>query len=328
MKKIFIFLVFSLCSVIYAQTTICYKNNWETPSTIEDTPLDFGECKGVYSLNQMRKKGWEIADIKIETNKNLQNYTYFLVKNDTNIDSLKKEPIKQKDLISRKKFTIKPIGINLSEVKNNKANIDVGNLLVGTTGIVVHLYNNEKKQIIANAKVISSDENNSNIEFFEFNDLEQKALPKSKREVQVGDILVLNYMYPSSLLIAPTQETFQTVRDGFKYNNFLHSDLFAAKLKIDNQPYPTKKDIQNFAIKQNLGTIFIVVNQRVYILDTKTFQILTSYSIEYDTSNSNLPFYTRVEDIKESSFNFKFDLFSNKNNLTYKNYYKKLLGLN
>ena len=114
-----------------------------------------------------------------------------------------------------------------------------------------HLSDNDKRLIISNAKVISSTANSSVVEFFKFDDLKQDALPTSKREISVGDVLVLNYMYNSSLLIAPTLDSFQAARGGFKLNNFIHSDIFAAKLKINNQPYPTKEDFQEFAIDGN-----------------------------------------------------------------------------
>ncbi|RWS45873.1 hypothetical protein CKA56_16885, partial [Arcobacter venerupis] len=141
-----------------------------------------------------------------------------------------------------------------------KSTINIGNLIVGQTGIVVHIYDNDKRQIISNAKVISSNANSSVVEFFPFDDLLQEALPTSNRQVSINDVLVLNYMYNSSLLIAPSLDSFQAVRSNFKSNNFIHSDIFAAKLKVENKPFPTKEDIQNFAISQNLGTIFFVLD--------------------------------------------------------------------
>lgn len=140
--------------------------------------------------------------------------------------------------------------------------------------------------------------------------------------------LILNYMYNSSLLIAPTLDSFQSVRENFKLNNFIHSDIFAAKLKVDHKPYPTKEDIQNFAIEQNLGTIFMVIENKVFIIDTKTFAILDSYAINYENAEAIMPFYTRVEEIEESIFNLSyFDFFSGNKNLSYNDYYKKILGV-
>jgi len=89
-------------------------------------------------------------------------------------------------------------------------------------------------------------------------------------------------MYNSSLAITPTYNAFQGLKDNFRASNFLHPDVFAAKLKVTNNPYPTKEDIQQFAIEQNLGTIFFVLEGKVYVLDTKTFTVLAQYPYSYE----------------------------------------------
>jgi hypothetical protein len=311
-----------LSNNLFAQETVCFKNDVEKPSTIETIALDGGVCKGKISLNEMKENGWDVLDIKIVPSQNKFNYTYYFIKNETQ-NSLGNKVVDND--YSKKNFSIKPMGMKIENIQDNKSTINVGNLIVGQSGIVVHIYDNDKRLIVSNAKVISSNSNTSVVEFFKFDDLKQDALPTSKREVEIGDVLVLNYMYNSSLLITPTQDSFQSVRDNFKLNNFIHSDIFAAKLKVNNKPYPTKEDFQSFAIEQNLGTIFFALNNKVYIVDTKTFTILDSYSFAYENSESKMPFYTRVEEIEESILDFSF--FSDKKELNYDEYYKRILGL-
>ncbi len=317
------FVTLLFVSASNAQTTVCYKNNWETPSTIQTTPLDGDVCEGKLSLNDMKKDGWSVVDIKVDSNQNKLNYRYFLVKGSSNT-------IEQMTVDTTKaNFSIKPIGVKIDNIKDNKTTINIGNLLVGTSGIVVHVYNNDKRLIVSNAKVIQSNNTSSIVEFFDFKDLKQDAIPTSNRNVEINDILVLNYMYQSSLVIAPTQDTFKIVRSNFKYNNFLHSDIFAAQLKIDGQPYPSKEDIQNFSIKQNIGTIFIVVNKKVYILDAKTFNILTSYDIPYENKDLQMPFYSRVEKIESNllTFDYSIPFITDSKPTTYEEFYKNILGL-
>jgi hypothetical protein len=311
-----------LSNNLFAQETVCFKNDVEKPSTIETIALDGGVCKGKISLNEMKENGWDVLDIKIVPSQNKFNYTYYFIKNETQ-NSLGNKIVDND--YSKKNFSIKPMGMKIENIQDNKSTINVGNLIVGQSGIVVHIYDNDKRLIVSNAKVISSNSNTSVVEFFKFDDLKQDALPTSKREVEIGDVLVLNYMYNSSLLITPTQDSFQSVRDNFKLNNFIHSDIFAAKLKVNNKPYPTKEDFQSFAIEQNLGTIFFALNNKVYIVDTKTFTILDSYSFAYENSEGKMPFYTRVEEIEESILDFSF--FSDKKELNYDEYYKRILGL-
>ncbi len=311
-------------NLTFAQETTCYKNEVEKPSLIEDVTLDGGICGGKLSLNQMKNDGWDILDIKITTTQNKFNYTYYFTKGENKKLSLNEETTTTSD----KEFSIKPLGIKIDNIANNKSTINVGNLIVGQTGVVVHIFDNDKKLIVSNAKVISSNSTSSVVEFFKFEDLKQNAIPTSKREVVNNDMLILNYMYNSSLLITPTLDAFQTVRDNFKLNNFVHSDIFAARLKVDHNPYPTKEDIQNFAIEQNLGTIFMVIENRVYVIDTKTFTILANYSVSYEKNGSTMPFYTRIENIEETIFSWSyFDFFSGKGSMSYNDYYKRILGI-
>lgn len=321
-----------LSNLAFAQDTTCYKNGVEKPSLIEDITLDGGICNGKFSLNQMKNNGWDVLDIKINSSQNKFNYTYYFTKN-TNSNQkannvLLKTSITEPTTATNKEFSVKPMGLKIGNIENNKSVIPMGNLIIGQTGIVVHIFDNDKRLIVSNAKVISSDLNSSVVEFFEFKDLTQDAIPTSNRVVTTNDILILNYMYNSSLLITPTLDSFQSVRENFKLNNFVHSDIFAAKLKVDHKPYPTKEDIQNFAIEQNLGTIFMVIENKVYIIDSKTFIILESYAINYENAEAIMPFYTRVEEIEESIFNLSFfDFFSGEKNLSYNEYYKRILGI-
>ena len=313
-----------LSNLAFAQETTCYKNGVEKPSLIEDVTLDGGICNGKYSLNQMKNNGWDILDIKITTSQNKFNYTYYFTKGENKKLSLNEEIT----TTSNKEFSIKPLGIKIDNIANNKSTINVGNLIVGQTGVVIHIFDNDKKLIVSNAKVISSNSSSSVVEFFKFEDLKQNAIPTSKREVVNNDMLILNYMYNSSLLITPTLDAFQTVRDNFKLNNFVHSDIFAARLKVDHNPYPTKEDIQNFAIEQNLGTIFMVIENRVYVIDTKTFTILANHSVSYEKSGLTMPFYTRIENIEETIFSWSyFDFLSGKSSMNYNDYYKRILGI-
>jgi hypothetical protein len=327
-KVLFLGAAVLLSNNLLAQETICFKNGLEKPSLIETTPLDGEICKGIQTLEDMKNSGWEVLDIKLEPVGNKFNYSYYFYKNDNKSTVVTQKAAKEELSLSKGEFSIKPIGTKITNINNNRTNIDVGNLILGQSGIVVHIYDNDKRLIVSNAKVVSSNANSSVVEFFPFDDLSQDALPTSNRNIAINDILILNYMYNSSLLIAPTLDSFQTVRENFKLNNFMHSDIFAAKLKVENKPYPTKEDIQKFAIEQNLGTIFFVLDNKVYVVDTKTFTILESYAFAYESAEKQMPFYTRVEEIEESIFNLSFfNFFSGDKKLSYDEYYKRILGI-
>jgi len=92
LKKILLLLSFS--SVVIANTTMCYKQNWSNPATIENIKLDGGKCMSKKSIKDMQIDGWSIKDIKLTSsiNSSNMNYLYILSKNNisnTNIKSMK-----------------------------------------------------------------------------------------------------------------------------------------------------------------------------------------------------------------------------------------------
>ncbi|RXJ97607.1 hypothetical protein CRU98_13080 [Arcobacter sp. CECT 8986] len=352
-------------SVLSAQTTVCYKKDWTSPSTIDKVKLDGGMCQGEASFLDMKKKGWKLRDIRITSSKKGLNYQYIL----TTKTVLRFDNKKFVASLDNKKFvaskvtpgtlTFSTIKTQLTNVTKDSAIINIGNLRVGQSGIVMKTYDDGQKIIIANAYVEATNETASKVKFLRFEGLKQNALPNSKSIVQENDTLILNYMYDKSLIIAPSQDAFLVTRAKFRNNSFLHSDIFAAKLKADREPLPSRTTIQKFAKDQNLGTIFIVISNKVYIVDSKTFAILDRFSLAYNYLDTDrMPFYTRITGIEESVIDSVWksikelsilkDLFGDderseeeillegemtkdeivKKNDIYSNYYKTILGLN
>ncbi len=286
-----------LAQTIYAKTTICHKNGWDKPSSIETTPLNGGECQGEYSLKQMKQKGWFIEDILIKGAKEGLDYSYVLTTK--NPVTIKKDDVK-KNMQSKKPITFSNSDILISNVSEKIAQINIGNLKVGQSGVIQHKYENGKTLIVSSAYVQESSSTSSTIKFIPFLGLKQNAIPTSNRKPASGDKFVLNYLYDESLLIAPNSESFRNVRKKFNNNNFPHSDLFGAYLKVNTNPTPSKNDIQEYALAQNMGTIFIVIESKVYIVDTQTFTILGTKPLSYIPGETSMPFYTRIEKIEES----------------------------
>ena len=53
----------------------------------------------------------------------------------------------------KKEFSISPMAFKIDNLENNRTTIPKGNLLVGQSGIVVHIYDNDRRLIVSNAKV-------------------------------------------------------------------------------------------------------------------------------------------------------------------------------
>lgn len=347
-----------LCSALLitqslnAQTTMCFKKEWSSPSTITQTKMSGGECKEQYSIDDMTKNGWYIQDIKIESSKKGMNYTYILT--DIKEKVMPTYSYKSKnETITIPSFDIKYLKI--SNVSNNTATVNIGNLKVGQSGIITHNYSNTQSLVVSNATVISSNDNNSKLLLTKFDDLKQDALPTSNRKAQNGDTFILNYLYNASMLIAPNIESFKKVRNVFIKHNFLHSDILAIYLKNNGKKDVTKELLQNFAKEQNIGTIFIALDGKIHILDAKSFTIIGTHYLSFDYLNQQMPFYTRIDSLDTYVWAIDFNIDFIKDIYTvvkdhlldeeeekelakekikeeldmtlYSNYYKKLLGL-
>ncbi len=92
------FIAFSLLSTsaLFAQTTMCFKENHNSMSTIETTPLDGGLCSSTKSLADMKKEGWSVDDIKIEQSTNGKNYIYILKKETQTLSKMDEEKLEQR----------------------------------------------------------------------------------------------------------------------------------------------------------------------------------------------------------------------------------------
>ena len=350
LKLVLIGLTIFMTQSLFAQTTICHKKEWTKPSSIEFISLDGGKCEAKYSLNQMKKKGWFIKDIKINTSGKGLDYIYYLT--DINPILIRKDQVANN--MRLEKIDFRQTLLKVTQVTQDTAIINIGNLKIGQSGIIEHTYKDGNQIIVSSAYVMESNKKTSKIKFIPFLDLKQNAIPTSNRTVKNGDKFLLNYLYDFSLLIAPNNESFKLVRKKFRSNAFLHSDVFGAYLKFIYRPLPTKEIIQDFALSQNMGTVFIVLESNLYVVDTRTFTILDKRSLKYTQDEKQMPFYTRVEGIKYSIFTEDYtkwldlakkylgddtrtedeiiygDLATDKvkdPKLDYSEYYKKLLGV-
>ena len=85
-------------TTLFAQTTMCFKENHTSMMTIESTALDGGLCSSNKSVQDMKNDGWSVDDIKIEKSANGNNYIYIFKKNETNLSSINEEKLEQKIL--------------------------------------------------------------------------------------------------------------------------------------------------------------------------------------------------------------------------------------
>lgn len=309
--------------------TMCFMENWSSPSTIEQVKMNGGKCKGEKSIEDLKKEGWDIDDIITkETDKGIS-YMYIMQKNvaESIVERIINNPGELIAANKQKILQFKPQYVKIKNANDKTAQIDIGNLKVGQSGVIMHKYKNKYAIIIASAIVTQTSESGSTIEFKNFDGLSQSGLPTANIKASDGDVLILNYMYESSMVIAPNVQGFKTVRSMFPEQNFVHSDLFAATLKYMQKSTPNQAIIQAFAKNQNIGTIFVIIDSMIYMLDAKSFKVLSKYPIFYDQSDVQTPFYTRIEDIKDGIFSLEFIGWSDNRMKDYSAYYSEMLGM-
>lgn len=95
MKKILLTLLVGSISV-FAETTMCYKENIKLVTGIENIKLDGGLCQGKTSLNEMKNDGWKVEDIKMSSSTTGTNFTYIFKKNEKQYTALDMDKLEQK----------------------------------------------------------------------------------------------------------------------------------------------------------------------------------------------------------------------------------------
>ena len=95
-KKLLILLLLTGSLSLFAETTMCYKENVKLVTGIENIKLDGGLCQGKLSLNEMKQNGWKVEDIKMSNSTDGTNFTYIFKKNEKQYTALDIEKLEQK----------------------------------------------------------------------------------------------------------------------------------------------------------------------------------------------------------------------------------------
>ncbi|WP_169753271.1 plasminogen-binding N-terminal domain-containing protein [Campylobacter mucosalis] len=174
--------------------------------------------------------------------------------------------------------------------------IDSPDIIVGSSGIVIHKFNSSDRSIIARASVVSKSGGFAKVRFEVFDTLEQRALPLPGIAPKTDDMVVLNYLYSRSIIIAPNKEIYNEVVGAFRDVTFIHPDLVGAYLSYNYKPNPSRDDFRKMCSQSAAGLIFIAMDSKSVFADCQSFKVLKEFKsgeVEY----YQLPFYTRVKDI-------------------------------
>ena len=212
------------------------------------------------------------------------------------------------------KAKILSIDGNIATLKNSPK------VKIGSSGVVVHSYSKQHSTIVAKVIVVDKNSDYIKVRFRKFGDLKQDVLPVPMILPSIGDRVILNYLYNHALAITPNYKTYKEVTTKHNDINWLHPDLFAAKLFADSNPSPNREDFQNMCKDYSFSLLYFAINQEGYFVDCNSFKVIKQERLNTKENKIIVPFYSRIKDIDASWLSF------GKSKITdYNNHYKMLL---
>ncbi len=210
---------------------------------------------------------------------------------------------------------------DIISINGDKAVVkDSKDIVLGSSGIVVHKFDNSTKSIIAAVDVIQKSGGKAILRFRTYKMLKQTALPLPGITPQKGDRVILNYLYSRALIVAPNYKIYKEVTKHFKNITWVHPDVMGAYLAAHYRPNPDKKVFQDMCKENVTSLIFFALNNEAAFVDCNNFKIIKKVK-GGRVRVAQLPFYTRIRGIDTSWFNF-----SSSKMDSYSNYYKRLIN--
>lgn len=213
----------------------------------------------------------------------------------------------------------------LGSVYKNRATInDSDKIFVGSSGIVMHSFDESSKTIIARATVLAKDGIRALVELSPYDSLTQNTFPKALIIPKENDEIIINYLYGRSLIIAPNYETYKVIVNYFDKFDWVHPDILAAHLAKARVSAPGQKEFKKMCDINLSGLITINVAQKAYFVDCISFKILKTVSLpKIEDDEITLPFYSRISSYIDSSFL----IWKGTKISSYESHYNIILGL-
>jgi hypothetical protein len=193
-----------------------------------------------------------------------------------------------------------PISAPLLSVEGNHASIEAAEAREGMSGFIVRHFDGVHSSIIANAHVEQTNpsDHRTLLRLDPFDGLHQKALPGGSWSAHPSDEAVLAYDYTRALLIAPNEESYDSVAKSISGIEWIHPDLYATYLSYEGHPTPLVKDFHAFCTANSIGLLYIQDAQTLFTLDCKSFALLEAVPSLQKGETSQTPFFTHIPKIR------------------------------
>jgi len=209
----------------------------------------------------------------------------------------------------------------ITDIKKEQVVIKNSDLRKGQSGVIISSGNNIPV-IIATATVTKIDGDNVLVKYKSEPLLDQNSIPTSKLTPKDGDIFLANHLYKTSVMIVPNFEAKQLLIKHFPDQNFINEDFLASNLKLEKEPLPKKETIRKFCQKHQVGTIFLIASDKLFILDANSFDVLEIQYFATKDKTIKVPFFSKIDDIERGFWNFGDEKIKD-----YNKYYLKMIGL-
>lgn len=251
------------------------------------------------------------------------------------------------------------IAISSVDTKSNTIEFPAMGRVVGESGFIWHIYDENYASIIATATIIEIKSSQDSIQddlqknttqektsqkanpqkqnpkdnasqsakaiarINPISVLEQKYLPSPTNKPVAGDEVHFGTLNSLAFIIAPTLETYDSIRASYPSMQFLNSDLMVGYLFDKSKFDPKPKVLSNACAVYSVGLLFLVTKDRLSVLDCQSLVELDS--VAFDTSavgQTIAPFFSRVQYASSGSLD---SALKRKNSKQYFEYYDGLL---
>lgn len=217
-------------------------------------------------------------------------------------------------------FFMKQVDLNLLDVNGSYGIVaDSNDIVVGSSGVVIHKFDTQNESIIARVSVVEKNGSTAKVQFELFSMLEQNALPLPGVLPQAGDQVKLNFLYSRALIVAPNKEIYDEVVNSFSNITFVHPDIMASYFNYDYKPNPSRDEFRKICNQNATGLVFFALEGEGVFADCGSFKSLKRFNsghIEY----FNLPFYSSIDKIDTAFWDFSSEQIND-----YDRYYRGLL---
>ena len=197
---------------------------------------------------------------------------------------------------------------------------DSDDIVIGSSGIVTHTFEQGTSSIVARVDVIKKDGDKATIRFDIYKLSTQGAFPKPGVLPEIGDKVTLNFLYERALIVAPNYDVYKEVTTHFKDMQWVHPDLVAMYLAKEYRPNPDREIFQSVCALNSTSLIFFALDNSGYFVDCNNFKTVKEIKTG-QAKKVQVPFYTRISEI-----NTHWLVWSGKDITNYNSYYRRLIG--